>query len=1274
MVLKRATFFLILGLGLCGVVLAQDAIQTPSESFTIKVSGQKTWGLQVGFGDPTLLSLEGLTPGQPTLTQTLWAQIEGTVLDFLTIKASFNDQLGPGFQEFLVIVDREPWYAELGRFVVGAEGDSLGVYNKKVLGARVAVGRENLKLGTLLARLEGISQSLTFTGTTGHAELTFSYEDLAQPWLPAAYLESVEGLFYFELQVPFVEGFSIPVLAFRTGEALAQFLTDWGLEYLRETVEKNAAVKLASGAFLVIREEADVLLLRQEPRTLLRDRVLELIDLYNAAQGLTGAAAQSYPFVEGSDLEAGFLSALGTFAEIQVDEETYPLPEARRQRYLSLGETGVREDSLSVEVRLPGETEFRPLTDPLLTAYAVHLFAEPGVLRLDFPADFFRAGVALRVSFDYAREGATFSLGLSVIPGSERVYLNGQLLTRNVDYTIDYEVGFLTLFATVGPQDTVRVDFERERGGLGVTTEYERYFLGASLDLGPGQVEVWQAADLGSPVPSSRTMPNTHSLAVLSWQGSLGEWAYALRLGFSQNVFPADDNARLPGRNRINAIGSVRTADGEALVFAHQNGITVYRGGRFANYGSAEGLAGRAALCLLPLPNRLLIGTDAGLTIVDLSQPGAFDRVRSWTRLYPEDWNKERTEKIQGKRVLALAHDGTQVYLVTEAELVEIPLASLTKPTDWLRHALPPETTPTTLLWAQNLYLGTQEGLFLWGPAGWERMDVSGAVYALLGREGELWVAGDEGIRVLRDGTGMGWLAYGVPVRSMALWDGFVWYAGPDGLYREGEPVLAGDFTALGSGLGSLWAGTQADAAYTLEIWCVAPQRERFSQAQTAIDGRDLGQFFDPQAEEHTRVGPAANLTLSRKLEHWDLDLSLYSRFPGYEEIGSVGRSEAHGLGFAARLEDPGPLSLALRGRLDLVDISTRPRFRLTGGVEGSWQGPITLNFSVSPTLGSRETEAPLSTDFQVGAKAGSNPAWNLGISGRLTLPAFYAAGTVQGSFSAQPWPGLSLSLSWSRPYRTRGTPGTENLSLKGELAGGTGYTWTLSWEEALSHALGRPEWTSSRTLSGELRLASVSLPEGKLAPRFSATANITPAEWRVSGTALASVELAVHRLQVRFTAGQGSRPATERTDRSFSLNLSWSSSAWPEIQPSLNYSWSRKILLHPRYAPQVSEEQSLEARASVSVVGGTNEVVLSWGADAGLKVTNRFRSNFGFGPLTWETSLTFKDGKISAKSELEAALTLAPQWGLNVSGTLLFGASPVRVAGYLGATLIANF
>lgn len=1251
------------------VSLAQEG---QTESFTINISGQKTWGISLGIGDPALLSLEGLSPGQPTLSQSLWANIDGKVLDFLTVKASFNDQLGPGFQEFLVIVDRKPWYAEVGRFVVGGEGDKLGLQNKRVLGLRLSLSREDIGLQTLLARLEGLSQTLVFRGTTAQKEMVFSYEDPEEPWLPAPYSQSVEGLFFVNLRVPFVEGFSQPKLAFPAGPEFFQFLEDWDLGYLGEVVEKNRETLLPDGAYLVLRDEGDVLLLRTEPTVLLRNRVLELIDLYNAAQGLTGEAKKTYPFLQGSPLELEFLKNLAEFTDIVVDEESYPLSQAQRRRYLNLGEKNVKSETLSVEIKLPGDIEFRDLLDPALSFYSVRLFSEAGILRLDFPEEFFRPGAAVRVVFEYEREGDTFYLGFSVIPGSERVYLNGELLSRDKDYSIDYEVGFLTLFTALGPDDELRVEFEQERGGLGAPTEYERYFLGASLQVGPAQVGVWQATDVGSPTPSSRTMPNTHSLAALSWHGSLGEWSYSLRLGFSQNVFPFDDNARIPAQNRINAIVSVRSADGELLVFAHGNGITVYQDGVFSSYDQTKGLSGRAALSLLALPNRLLVGTEAGLTVVDLSETGALGRVRSWTRLYAEDWNENRTEKFTGKKVLAMARDATTVYMATETELILAPLVSLIDPSKWERRALP-EGTPTVLRKKDVLYLGTDAGLFRLVDGNWEKVsDVFGPVYDLLFRGDEVLVALEEGIRSL----GRGWLVWGVPVRSMALWHDSLWYVTESGVFREGQadPVIPGDFTALGVGPDALWAGTSANAAYEIYIWRVDPNPRRFSQGETKIDGRDMGQFRNPSPAEHTRLGPTASLSLGRKFEDWQVGISLYSRFPGYEELESSSRMDAHGIGFSAQYAGEGPLSLDIQGRLDLADLTTNPAPRLAGKFEGLWKGPVVVNLSASPVWRGGSSRTSFSSDLKLSIQGGENPKWNLGFSGKLATPDLQLAGNLSGGAQFQVWPGFNLTISWVRPYRSRGAAGTETIALRGELTGGTGYVWSLGWEENFSHAVGEKEWRSSRTISGGLRLPSFSLAVGKVAPRVEVRFSQDPAEERLDGNLQLNWEGAGAKVALNLGAGQGFRPATERRDQRLSLGLSWSTSSWPNVTPSLNYSRNIRVLLHPRFSPQISDEQSVGAQLRWDPEPGlSHELSLSWRASS-LELSHLFRAKTSFGPLEVRNTLTLKDGKVTGKSLVQTGLSLGGQWGVSLEGGLLFGAQPVRVAAFFQATLAVNF
>ena len=329
------------------------------------------------------------------------------------------------------------------------------------------------------------------------------------------------------------------------------------------------------------------------------------------------------------------------------------------------------------------------------------------------------------------------------------------------------------------------------------------------------------------------------------------------------------------------------------------------------------------------------------------------------------------------------------------------------------------------------------------------------------------------------------------------------------------------------------------------------------------------------------------------------------------------------------------------------------------------------MNFSLRPTL----SQARLSLDFGTGLRADGNPSWNLDISGKLTAPEFFLTGNLSGKMGLEPWSGLSLSLSWSRPYRSRGSAGAENVTLEAKLTGGTGYAWSLSWQEKLSHPLERWEWTSSRAISGELRLPALSIGPGKAAPRLNANLSLDPAEERLSGGFSANWEGSGHRLNLTVSAEQGLHRATERTDRKISLNLSWSSSAWPKWQPSLTYARTWKVLLHPRYPPQLTEEQSLDFRLSFEFSSGNrNELTLSWIPGGELRIVNRLNYKTNVGSTNLEATLTLKEGKLTGKARADAGISLGGQWGLNMEGGLLFGASPFRAAGFLGATLAVNF
>ncbi|MFH1609514.1 MAG: hypothetical protein ABID40_02665, partial [Candidatus Bipolaricaulota bacterium] len=1064
------------------------------------MTGEKTWTIRLGLGAPDLLSPEKLSPGQLALTQTLRAEIEGKALGFLTLKASFNDQLGAGFQDFLLTVDRVPWTGELGRFVVGTEGEGLGVYNKRVLGARAGFQGDGVTASAVVTRLEGISESRTFRGEQGRGEALFTVEDPDQPWRSAPYLRSVEGLSFWPLRIQFVEGLSQAKLRVDGTQALWGFLANWGLGYLQEDLAAELETSLTGGEFLVLRDDGDALALRVAPTALARRRIQDAIDDHNTRLGLTGKDRKAYPFVEGSELETQFLADLSRFMAVVVDEETYPFPEAQRRRYLALGERDVIEGTVEVWIRRPGETEFRPSTDPLADFRWTLLPAE-GVLRIAFPEGFFQGG-AVRVAFSYRREGATFMLGLSLVPGSERVYLNGKLLTRGTDYTIDYEVGMLLLFSTLGPEDELKVDFERQRGGLGVATDYERNLFGLVVTV-PGwdgfRLALYRVLDFGVPGPTTHTMPNAHSVAALSLTGKVAGWTYRLNLAGSENVFPADDNARVPSPNRINAIVTAQAPDGEYVIFAHQNGLTVYKDGAFAGYGSAHGMSGRAVYSLLPLPGQLLVGTDAGLTVVRLTEPAPFDRVRSWVRLSQGDG-------LPGAEVLALARGGGLVYLATEEGVASFGPADAEDPKRWQKLSLPVgEPRPTALLWADGrLYLGTTAGLFLQTGEGWMPVpEVAGAVHTLRARGAEVYAASDEGIRILRGGMGAGWIVLGTPVYAMALRDGVLWYAAADGLWQEGEsaPVVAGWMTATGTSDSAVWAGGEADAKFQLDLWRVAEQAERFSQNRTKLDGRDLARFQDIPAADHTRYGLTGNLTLSQGFGDWQWELRLASRLPGYEEIGRSGRSDSHGLGFTARYAGEGPTNLEVRGRWDVVDLTTRPNGRLTGGLDWRWSGGPTAHLSLTPTVtgDGLVSFGRLEMGWRAGVSSQTKSfSWGLTTSGTMRYPEFSATGQLGANLSFQPAVGWTLEGSWTRPFRTRGDPGEESFLLTTKWTAGTEtVSWTATWQEALRHHLTGETWRDERTVRADVRWKAWPVGGGELTPRLSGTWKLSPTEWR---------------------------------------------------------------------------------------------------------------------------------------------------------------------------------
>lgn len=1215
----------------CFVLVGVMAVAEQTPSFNLTVTGEKTWTITVGFGSAELLSRENLSPGQPSLTQTLRAEIEGKALGFLTLKASFNDQLGPGFQDFLLVAEGAPWTGELGRFVVGAEGEGLGVYNKRVLGARVGYTGDGVQASALVTRLEGVSESRLFRGELGFSTATFTTQDPDQPWQAAPYLRAVEGLAFWPLRLPYVEGLTQVKLRVDGTPALWALLGEWGLGYLQEDLAAEPLTPLEAGQFLVLGEGREDLALRVAPAALARKRIQDAIDAHNARLRLTGKDRKSYPFVAGSDLEARFLSALAPFLAVAVDDDLYPLPEARYRRYLLLGERDVVADSVQVYLRRPQDPDFRPAGDPDFADYAWTVLPTEGVLRISFPEGFF-AGGAVRVEFSFRREGATILLGLSVVPGSERVYRNGVPLARGVDYTVDYEVGLLILFTPLGPEDELRVDFERQRGGLGVVTDYERGLFGLTLTVPDWDILrlfFYRAQDFGTPGPTTRTMPNTHTVAAVSLAGKVAGWSYDLVLSGSENVFPADDNNRMPTPNRINAIAAAQAPDGEYTIFAHQNGLTVYRDGAFTSYGTAHGLSGRAAYALLALPGQLLVGTDTGLTVVRLAETAPFDRVRSWVRL-------SQTDGLPGTGVVALARGTGVVYLATESGIASFSPSDAENPRRWQKLPLPAgEPRPTALLWAHGrLYLGTADGVYLQEDSGWIPVPgVAGPVHDLLARGPDVYVASDEGIRILHDATGAGWIVLGKAVYQLALADDVLWYAAQDGLWKEGNavPTVAGPVTSVGVVPSAIWTAAASDEAFRLHLWRVTERVERFVPSQTKIDGRDLARFRDIPAADHTRYGLSGSLVLNRVFGDWQWEVRASSRLPGYEEIGRPGRSDSHGVGVAARYTGAGPTTLDLRARWAVVDLATTPSGKLSGGLDWRWSDGPTASLSLTPALTGRGVASfsRLETGWQAGL-SNRTQAWSWGISttGSLHLPAAAATGQLGANLSLRPSPSWLIEASWTRPFRTTGTPGDQTfLATLRWGADFPGISISTTWRETVRQHLTTGTWHTERTAQADARWSPWRSTLAEFTPRLSGVWTSTPADWRWEVRFNTDVRRSPMLLRLGVTAGHGVRPDTGRSSRNLALAVTWEHQGSNELRPTLRWERSWNVLSHPRYPDQVTEKEEITLQLVSDPRGASwrNTATLTWNPpQRTLSLTDR---------LSWTV------GSLSATARAEAAL-----------------------------------
>lgn len=1279
------------------VSFAVFSVTEQGENFKLTLTGSKTWTLSYGIGDASGLARAGGSPYQLSLDQSLAVDIKGEALSVLTISAHFNDKEAASMQTLTINLDTEHLKGVLGDFSLTG-GQAFAVYNKKLKGLRLDYLRDGTTLTGVVSQIEGISESQTFIGSTAHAQILFASSQPGTPWIPLPYRTNISGLYAFSLSSPFIADFSIVDLTLVVGDPLRALLSEYSLGYLYDDISTFPSEDLKGDTFAVVGDTSDTLILKSEPNALLRKRLQDAIKAYNEEHQLAGTDRKLYPFTTGSEYEVAFLDDLAAQATLDVDEDSYPITSGTQHRFYSLGKKNIKESSITVEVSLNGGT-FRAISDPEFTSYKVTTYASVGIIELDFPDSFFAgANSAVRASFNYNVSGDMFNLGLSVVPGSEKVYLNGKLLVRDTDYAIDYELGLLTLLVQVKENDTIRVDYERSRGGLGSGAEYARNFYGTMLTLPVSSaltldLSLLQAADsVGASADDerARTMPNTHTVSGVVGTIKLDGFNAQFTAGYNDNVFPFDDNLRLNMPNEITSILVVQ----DYTLAASLNGLSVRYNGKWTAYSAASGLSGSRIYAMANDGEHIYFGTSSGLSVLTLVGEAPFDQVENWKRYYLEDG-------LPNAAIHSLLLDDGTLYIGTEGGLAIVPVDSLDDAVSYESHTSDAFSTIYALAVTQGkLYLGTESGLFTLNHEDGTFTTVAGAqdtkINALSTSDGDLYIASNAGLGVMHGGVGViSWLVQGVPVYAVALRDEAVYYGTDSGLYRGDQPVSITDGWAItaitDTADGNLWVGSRADSDYHLSAWRIDDTTESFNNSDLLLDGRDNSRFTDIPASDHTDKGFLARASFNRNTQDYSLSGSFESVQPTFSTIGRLSRSDSTGWALNGSFHIADGIELVASHSFYEIDHSTdHPRDTMQNNASLSIDLGVHVALSISQGLVNDDffspgfdsnalTYALTLSDSLFSDSVSMSLGWTDTLRNGIASSSNPRENRLSASADWQITPDISINGSWARPmtFSLNRTSGSEKWNLSGDVRHAfTGLGTTLTYTVDGSRALTDASTSITQTAKLDLRPKAFSLASVNLTPRFTVGGNDKSGTITLNGQA--NLRATVSDFSAQATLGRDlsgfGREREQTTDR---ISLSLAYTGIPDLRPNLSFtqnasnvtyrgesrgSTSRTLTGTLTWSPKDGRRDTLRISARSSL-GSRNEGNLTVSVNNSYTFsTDPFAEGVLYQPIGVRIDL---DGSYAARNDTpdislslktSADLALSKTWQTSLSASYLTG------------------
>ena len=976
----------------------------------LQVRGDIEIKIRSALGDPLALMGTGHTAGKFDIMQLLSLNVKGQITPELSISGNLDNRRDGNLQMLDLTLDGDFIKGKFGGLAFRAENPYTS-YSSRLRGLEIRAELPTFKAGVTVGRVQGIAAKKTFQG--GTAQDSIIYEP-AGSYAPApasgGFKASFEGMEYYILSAPFDPDFMgvwLRYLDFAgAGEeerSLEQTLNLWDLGYLyladpdgKGVVAAGDSVALTRGQFVAVSSTDDMLALRSELHDILRGHVQSWIRSYNSKNMLTGSDQKRYPFIVGSETEAAFLGSLSSLHAHIVAGLTHDDPEAlvnapsrsyARRRLYDLGQTDIVPGSAVVEVHRGGQ--YFPAETELPLAYQV--MYDSGIVEFHFPASFFDLYDGIRVRYRHTVANGVFHLGISIAQGSEHVYLNDVLLRRDFDYSIDYEYGILTIFAALGPDDVVRVEYEYFKGPFGAPADYKSNFAGASFNWTPNEhlklgLEVGHYADDPKSAVNAEVvpvMPNSHTVVGLMARYNNKAFTLSGDLALSHDQFPFDDNQKLNAANAVLEIMTAPDSDGLAhLAFAHYDGVSVCAAGtdEFKGYGLGSGLASSTVRDMANSDYTWFFATDGGLTAFS-AVPGpagqsAFDFVGNWNRIYAADG-------LPSNNLTSVAATPSCVWVGTHDRGVAF--ADLDDLTFWTAYRKSPVSgLPSDAVNA--IAYDPSEGVVLVATeGGLARFDGGHFVTELAGSPVGVVVSGFESAGAGAGAAGGPWRTFAatatglyargstgqwtlivddVAVRgaaALAVWNGDLWIATAGGLFVwDGTSVKPVDgtqeysVTALGIGNGVkyggqvMWAGCAGRAGDLAVLEVAGADIVHVHDSKDMnIAAEDPRRYIDLPAGDHAATGYAGRVNARYAIGDGAVYGSYEKNNPAFTKLGQASRQSLD----AWRLGAQWPVGNWLNLSAEHAQTTVEARSGKPGSSEDGVKRILTVSSRVAGTI-----------------------------------------------------------------------------------------------------------------------------------------------------------------------------------------------------------------------------------------------------------------------------------------------------------------------------------